>query len=532
MSLIDRKYDYIVIGSGAGGGTFAGIAAVSGAKVLVIERGPRASKPQNDHLVNQRLSTYGHNAGPDASQVRISDGRRELPWAPGFQANAAMLGGGTQVYGAQAWRFNPNDFQMASHYGTPAGSSLADWPITYGELEPWYELAERMIGVSGNADSMVHLPPYSTAYPMPAIQAGQPGLLLRAGVDALGWRSCTVPLAINSVPNSGRPACIQCQECVGFVCPIGAKNGSHNTWLHRGMESGNLDIRTETVATQIHHSNGTVTGVTIINREYGEVTLDCKHLVCAAGAIETARLLLISGIDNPNIGRNLQGHVYTGVTGLFANAIQDGKGPGPTIAVTEFLHDNEGVIGGGMLADEFVMTPITYWKRHRPTGTASYGERAKSWMTGTYRQVLDIKGPIQDIPSPESRVNISSSEFDAFGMPLVSLSGYTHPESVRTSNYMFDKARILMDACGALDVWGTPQRGPLRSAGQHQAGTCRMSNSKATGVVDRDQKVFGYNNLHICDASVHVTNGTFNPVLTIYALAHRLASLLTGWNVE
>jgi choline dehydrogenase-like flavoprotein len=530
MSPNSRKYDYIVIGSGAGGGTFAGIAAVSGANVLVIERGPSTANSDNDHLANQRLSIYGHNAGPDDTQVRIVDGRRELPWAPDFQANAAMLGGGTQVYGAQAWRFHPNDFRMASHYGVPEGSSLADWPLTYSDLEQWYAIAEHMIGVSGNAASMVHLPTYATNYPMPPIAPGKPGMMLRAGVESLGWRSCSVPLAINSVPNAGRPACHQCEECVGFVCPVGAKNGTHNTWLQRGMNSGNLDIWPETVATNIHHSCGTVTGVTIINQAIGEVTLACHHLICAAGAIETARLLLCSGIDNPNIGRNLQGHVYTGVTGLFKDAIQDGKGPGPTTAITEFLHDNEGFIGGGMLADEFVMTPITYWKRHRPPGIASYGDAAKSWMTSTYRHVLDIKGPVQDIPSAACRVEISSTEQDMFGMPLVRLSGHTHPESVRTSIYMYEKARFLLDACGAVDIWGAPQRGPLRSAGQHQAGTCRMSVSRATGVVDPNQKVFGFSNLHICDASVHVTNGTFNPVLTIYALAHRLAFHLTGWN--
>jgi choline dehydrogenase-like flavoprotein len=239
--------------------------------------------------------------------------------------------------------------------------------------------------------------------------------------------------------------------------------------------------------------------------------------------------LLCSGIDNPNIGRNLQGHVYTGVTGLFSHVIQDGIGPGPTLAVTEFLHDNDGVVGGGMLADEFVMTPITYWKRHRPAGTPAYGESAKSWMNGTYRNVLDIKGPIQDIPSPECRVEVSTSEVDSYGMPMASLSGHTHPDTLRASRYMYEKAHLLMEACGAIDVWGTPQRGPVRSAGQHQAGTCRMSVSEKSGVVDQNQRVFGLSNLHICDASVHVTNGTFNPVLTIYALAHRLGAHLTGW---
>ena len=529
MSPNGSAYDYIVIGSGAGGGTFAGIAAMSGAKVLVIERGPETTLAGNDHLVNQRLSVYGHNAGPDKSHCRLIDGRLELPWAPAYQANAAMLGGGTQVYGAQAWRFHPSDFRMASVYGVPEGSSLADWPIGYEELEQWYAIAERMIGVSGDATSMLHLPTFTDGYPMPPMPSGLPGQLLRQGINSLKWRSCTVPLAINSIPYNGRPPCHQCEECVGFACRVNAKNGSHNTWLQSGRKSGNLDVMTQTIVTKIHHSMGSVTGLTIINESMGKTTIACNNLICAAGAIESARLLLCSGFENPHIGRHLQGHVYTGVTGLFPDRIRDGNGPGPTVAVTEFLHNNDGYVGGGMLADEFVMTPITYWKRHRASGIPSYGLAAKSWMTETYPRVLDIKGPIQDVPSPDCRVTISPTLCDEYGMPVTELSGHTHPESLRTSRFMFEKASDLMWACGAVDVWGVPQRGPVRSAGQHQAGTCRMATNEIDGVVDSDQKVFGFNNLHICDASVHVTNGTFNPVLTIYALAHRLASKLTGW---
>lgn len=529
MRSIRKHYDFIVVGSGAGGGTFAGIAAVTGAKVLVIDRGPLTVAPSNDHLVNQRLSVYGHNAGPDGTQKRIVDGRVELPWAPAFQSNAAMFGGGTQVYGAQAWRFHPNDFRMASHYGVPEGSSLADWPIDYTELEPWYATAERIIGVSGHAKTMVHLPTYTGAYPMPPVPSGKPGEILRQGIAKLGWRSCTVPLAINSKAYDGRQACEQCEECVGFACKVGAKNGSHNTWLKWGQQSGNLDQLCETVVTRILHTTGVVHGVSILNVVSGPSEITCDQVICSAGAIETARLLLASGINNPHVGCNLQGHVYTGVTGLFDDEIRDGRGPGPTSAVTEFLHDNDGIVGGGMLADEFVMTPITYWKRHRQPGVPLHGQEAKRWMKETYRRVLDIKGPIQDIPSPKCKVHLSSTKHDIYGMPLVELSGHTHPESLRASRFMHHKARVLMIACGANDVWGEPQRGLIRSAGQHQAGTCRMAEHPTLGVVDRNQKVFGFSNLHVCDASVHVTNGTFNPVLTIYALSHRLASHLTGW---
>jgi choline dehydrogenase-like flavoprotein len=290
-----------------------------------------------------------------------------------------------------------------------------------------------------------------------------------------------------------------------------------------------LEILTNTTISKLHLGQGEIKAVTIVTENLGERIIKGGNVICAAGAIESARLLLASGIENYHLGRHLQGHVYTGVTGRFREQIWDGIGPGPTIAVTEFLHDNDGLIGGGMLADEFIMTPITYWERHRPTGIPHYGTDAKSWLHETYGKVLDIKGPIQDIPSPNCKVTLSNTSVDYLGMPIVKLDGHTHPESLNTSRYMFERAHELMLACGATEVWGTPQTGKVRSAGQHQAGTCRMAEDVHHGVVDSNQRVFGISNLHVCDASVHVTNGTFNPVLTIYALAHRLAAHLTGW---
>ncbi|MBK0296651.1 GMC family oxidoreductase, partial [Bacillus sp. S34] len=118
-------------------------------------QGPGTAELSRDHIRNPR-STWGvaPRSGPsDAGNPRtVSDGRTQLllrPSSPGWHNNAVTAGGGTRVYGAQAWRFGPRDFTMASTYGVPDGSSLADWPISYEDLEPYYERAEWEIGVSG-----------------------------------------------------------------------------------------------------------------------------------------------------------------------------------------------------------------------------------------------------------------------------------------------------------------------------------------------------------------------------------------------
>lgn len=524
------EYDVVVVGAGAGGGVVAGRLAEEGRRVLLLERGgdPSFAQVGRDHLRNQRLSHYGHNAGPDPDHPREvgDDGRVALPWDPGYHANAALVGGGTRVYGGQAWRFHPLDFRMASTYGVPEGSSLADWPIDYDEIAPWYEVAEHAIGVAGDAAAMTHLPAYARDYPMPPLETTLQARRYRRAAQEMGWPTVPVPLTLNSRPYLGRPACTRCQHCVGFACPVDAKNGSHNTLIPRGRLTGRLTLRTGVVVIRIDTDGDRATGVTFIDGEQ-QTSVRAATVVVAAGAIESARLLLLSGIGGDQVGRHLQGHVYTGATALFDEEIWDGLGPGVTTATCRWSHGNEGIVGGGMLADEFIMLPIIVWKRYLPPHVPRWGAEAKRWMRENYRRVSDIKGPVQDIPSPDARVTLSART-DRWGTPVARLSGATHPETIRTARFLHGKAVEWVRASGAREVWGGAPERPYLSGGQHQAGTCRMGDDPRTSVVDRDQRVHGMRNVYVGDASVHVTNGGFNPVLTVFALSFRLAAHLAS----
>ncbi len=184
-----NEYDVIIVGAGAGGGVAAGVLAEAGKRVLLIERGGHMA-PETapyDHLRNQRFARYGHNAGPALEgnpRVAVDlDGREHIvrPFEGSYQNNAAVVGSGTRVYGGMAWRFLPDDFRMASKYGVPAGSSLADWPIGYADLAPDYERAEWEIGVAGDSAGAARHWARDKGYPLPPLRVSPQGQLLRAG---------------------------------------------------------------------------------------------------------------------------------------------------------------------------------------------------------------------------------------------------------------------------------------------------------------------------------------------------------------
>jgi choline dehydrogenase-like flavoprotein len=504
------------------------VLAEAGHSVLVIERGDalHGDDIPRDHLRNHRFGPNGHSTGPEREGnprvvVHARDGseRRVQPQQALWQNNAMTVGGGTRVFGAQAWRFAPEDFRMASIYGVPEGSSLADWPFAYEELEPHYARAEREIGVAGAPQSG-----------LPAVQASALGRRLAQGAEALGWRTRPVPLAINTRPAAGRPACVECGTCVGFACPVDAKNGSHNTVLRRALASGRAQLLTRAQVARIEIVGGRARGVEIrLEGRTDPLRIGAGQVVLCAGAIESARLLLLSGLQSPALGRNLQGHVYTGAHARFDDVVQDGRGPGPCIATCEHNHANPGLIGGGMLANEFVMLPVHFWQTARPPQVPAWGIENKRWMAEGYRRQGMVMGPTHEIPNPDARVTLDPQVRDRHGLPVARLSGCVHRETLRSAAYLRARADEWLRASGAKETWGfVAANAHTLPGGQHQAGTCRMGRDPLTSVTDPDGRVHGHSNLWVADGSLHVTNGGFNPVLTIWALAFRVAERVSA----
>jgi choline dehydrogenase-like flavoprotein len=541
-----NTFDAIIIGSGAAGGIIACVLAEAGKHVMLLERGPALSFADvgRDHLRNQRLAVYGHNAGPELiGNPRVfvdPQGRPRLvkPHELDYHNNAACVGGGTRVYGAQAWRFHPDDFRMASKYGVPEGSSLADWPISYEMLEPFYERAEWELGAAGDGDSIQHQIPRKRNYPLRPVAPSPQTVALENAAQQLGWVTTPVPLLINTEPYGGRSACIGCKYCVGFACPTDAKSGTQNTVIPRAIATGNCEFRTSTIVEAIEtNQRGNVDGVSYLDNVSGETrrqTARAKIVIVSAGAIESARLLVNShsqlhpaglGNEYDQVGRNLQGHLYPRAYGISPTKVFNGIGPGVTIATTQFSHDNPGIVGGGMLADDFIKPPIDFWYDSLPPDLPRWGSDNKRFMRENYTRVMHVRGPVQDIPNPEGRVTVDAAVRDKWGIPVARLSGTTHRATVEAAEFMRERGEEWLRASGCEKVWST-QPGLILSGRQHQAGTCRMGRDPKSSVTDEWGRVHNHDNLFVVDGSLHVTNGGFNPVLTIMALAFRSAEFI------
>ncbi|WP_207930460.1 GMC oxidoreductase [Streptomyces hainanensis] len=544
------RYDAVVIGSGAGGGVAACGLAEAGRTVLVVEAGgwPGTAELAHDHLRNPR-SDWGLAplSGPaaDGDPRVLDDGRHDLvahPTDAGWHNNAFTAGGGTRVYGAQAWRFAPLDFAMATAYGVPPGSALTDWPIGYDDLAPYYERAEWEIGVSGGGDDGRWAGARARELPMGPLPAGPARERLAAAAASLGLGTVYVPLLINSRPYLGRRACAQCNLCVGFACQVDAKNGSQNTMLTRAFATGLATVVLESRAARIRTDGaGRVVGVTLVGTVDGVAwrrDVDAAEVVVAAGAIESARLLLNSpsarephGIGNGHdlVGRHLQGHLYGGAMGVFGDVVEDLVGPGPSIATTDHRHRNGDLIGGGIIANEFVATPSNTYRYLVGAGLVPRdGAAGKRGMRELVRRSLRLMGPIQEVTVADARVRVDDGVVDRHGVPVARISGGVHPEDLRARDFTSRRSAEWLRAAGARDVFAYryPPRGP--SGGQHQAGTLRMGNDPRTSVVDSFGRVWGHENLRVMDGSVHVTNGGVNPVLTIFATALRSVEEMTG----
>jgi choline dehydrogenase-like flavoprotein len=502
----------VIIGSGAGGGTLAHELTRRGIKVVLLEAGKRQSK-----------RTFSQVPGDAFLQLTWLDARtqsgnwgvaRDFPTLPVWHCKT--VGGTTVHWTASAPRLQPWELCAKTTYGQIGDTSLIDWPISYQELEKYYEAAESRLGVTRRNG-------------IPGLPASNNFKVMYAGAKKLGYKQVhTGHMAINPQPNDGRDSCIQQGFCVQG-CKTGAKWSTLYTDIPRAEETGNLDLRVECTATRIEHAADGRVNAVIYRDPDGKEQRQKARLVCVAGnAIETARLLLLSesskfpqGLANTSgqVGRNYCHQITGFVWGIFDNAVYSWRGA--TLAGViedEAINDpRRGFVGG------YRIELVTLDLPTLPLVGLPYGwGRDFAAIMENYRNLAGLFINGEDMPRPDNRITLNPKVKDAFGLPVANIHVDEHANDQAMRKHAQAQMSKMYEAIGAKRV----VLGPTPPA-THNLCTARMSADPRDGVTNAWGQTHDIKNLFISDGSVLSTPGAANPTLTIVALALRQAEYIS-----
>ncbi|HJN46105.1 MAG: glucose-methanol-choline oxidoreductase [Acidobacteria bacterium] len=535
------EVDFVVIGSGAAGGIMAKQLSVAGFSVVVLEQGEwgkygHEQDYTKDELLNRNVSPEDRltsNRGRQPNTFRRTDGDQT---GPGSHSYGCVVGGGTVTYGGSSWRHLPWEFNEASTVGTIAGTGMADWPISYEELEPYYTQAEWEMGMSGQRVDSPFVAPMSKEYPVPPVPLKASGALFNVAAAKLGLTVVPGPLAIITQPYMGRSGCVNCGMCSGFGCHVRARSSSAVTVLPIAVETGNCEIRARSYVREISvDDSGRVTGVIYFNAQKQEVIQKAKAVVLSANAGESARLLLMSksarfpdGLANSSgvVGRYLMLGNGAGASGLFEHPLNDYKGVVSGTGIVDYVPSDpkRGFYGGGRLTSRGYATPISYGLGGLSPGVPRWGAGYKQALRDEAGHKMAINCFVTQLPLETNRVDLDPEVKDEWGLPAMRITSKSHPDDIKAMEFFRQKSIEILEAAGAKRVWA----GPVRDSrgGAHNRGTCRMGNDPKTSVVDKFHRAHDVSNLFIVDGSNLVTGGRNHPTMTIQALAFRAAEHL------
>src|SRR5436190_160632 len=423
-----EKADVVIVGAGAAGGILAAELGKAGMKVIGLERGPRLTtadfSPQDELRYFQR------------QDLRPDPKRQPVTWRSNANARATPIptmsygnqaGGGTVHYGAVSWRFHEDDFRARSQtlerYGAsalPEDSSLADWPLSYADLEPYYDRAEYELGVSGKAGNLqgkkieggnVFEAPRRREYPLPPLLVEQAGHAFDAGAKKLGYHPFSTPRAILSQPYNGRPGCTYCGFCQAFGCHVGAKSSILVTKLPEADATGNFKLVTGAMCYRVNSDNsGRVTGVAYYGADGSDNTIEAEVVILTTFIYDNTRLLLLSKTDRfPNrlanssgpLGKHLMAHMMPNVYALFDDRhVNNYMGPSAQKhTIDDFNADNFDHSGAGFIRGSQISVgtgnlqggPISHTTTASPPGTPRWGAAYRDYLAKSFtRQVAMV----------------------------------------------------------------------------------------------------------------------------------------------
>jgi choline dehydrogenase-like flavoprotein len=502
----EDEVDLLIVGAGAGGSTLAQRLARRGWRVVVLESGPFWD-PDRDWVSDEAGAAKLYWNEP-----RVIGG--EDPVELGKNNSGHGVGGSMVHYAGYAPRFHPSDFRTRSLDGVGA-----DWPISYEDLRPHYEVVESELPVAGQ--DWPWGDPHSYPFAPHPVSAGVG--FAREGARRAGIEIRVGPVAIANGAFGNRPHCIYRGFCLQG-CKVNAKASPLVTHVPDAIEHG-AEFRPDAHAVSIElDGSGRARGAAYDH--HGETRLQRAAAVAIAGySIETPRLLLNSvsarypnglGNDGDQVGRYIMVQGAPQVAGRFPELLGMYKGPPPEICSEQFYEtDLSRGFARGFAIQTVGPQPIA-WAEH-VLAHGYWGQALREYMRD-YNHWFTLGTLCELLPLPENRVTLAE-EKDARGIPVARMD-YTQCENDR-ANIAYAKRTLhqIWEAAGAQDVLTIDRYA-------HLVGGCRMGTSPHNSVVDADHRVWGLANVFLADGSVMPTQGSANPALTIMALASRLAGRL------
>ncbi|HVB43112.1 MAG TPA: GMC family oxidoreductase [Streptosporangiaceae bacterium] len=510
------RYDVIVIGSGAGGGTLAHTLAQVGKKILILERGnflPRemANWEPGAVFVDGRYISpdtwYDEHGRPFQPQVHY------------------FVGGATKMYGAALYRLRPADFGEIRYSD---GLSPA-WPLGYADFEPYYTRAEWLYQVHGNHGEDPTEGPVSKQYPWPPVSHEPRIEQLSDDLAAAGYHPFHAPCGI-MLDEDHRPAstCIRCAWCDGYPCLVHAKADAEVIAVRPllGLPNVTLLVDTQVTGLRTDHAGRQVTEVTV-SRGGEQESYAADIVVLAAGAANTARILLQSASDrhpaglangSDQVGRNYMFHNSKAIAALAREPNETVYQK--TLGLNDFYLASEST-GRGPLGNIQLLgkSNAMAMKGEEPRLT----RLAPHWsLEEVARHCVDFWLTTEDLPRSQNRVTVAEEG----GIKL----SYTFTNGTECAA-LYAELRTILNKVGLAAHHVLAKNFYLNlsipiAGVAHQAGTCRFGADPAMSVADVNCKAHELDNLYFADASIFPSIGAVNPALTVMANAIRVADHL------
>ena len=579
-------HDVVIIGSGAGGGTVTKVLADLGVKVLLMEAGPMVS--MGDFKMLQPPSSVWHRGAGEMAQLYTTGQGAPLNFNAGFAANIAdepyavapgsnfrwfrsrVIGGRTNHYSRVQLRYADYDFKPHDHDGIGW-----NWPITYQDIAPYYDKAERLIGVTGKAEGIRSAPDGIFQEPA-ALKPGE--ILVQKGCARLGIRAINARQAVLTKAQDGRAACHYCGQCMRG-CATASNYASSYVQIFPAMKTGNVTVVANAMARElITDDSGKVTAVSYVDKLTGtEQQVRCRTVVLSAAACESARLLLNSksprhpqGLANENgqVGKYLTDTVGFGmsaqVPALAGTPVFNSDGYGPHLYIPWWMLERHREL-------DF---PRGY---HVEVGAGGFGMPGLGFGAGTYNRVegygLPMKKAIREsyggttvslsgrgamVPNEDCFCEIDSDLKDKWGIPVLRFHWKWSDYEINQVKHMQRSFREILETLGGTvnppqqfgppaaaarpttpESRATPESSPATpestsprmGAGGgviHEVGCVRMGDDPKTSVLNAFCRAHHVPNLFVADGGPFVSHADKNPTHTIIALAWRTAEYLAS----